>query len=165
MKNELSSSVNLALNKAARAASALKTPYITPELFLQGLLALDRFRSVVSGLVPHMSVVEKALSDYIDEHAEKEEKAPDGLELSFQLMQVFEFADEQVTNAHADRLDVPHVVHAFYRLEDRMNLRCAPFLKRGTEKKWRSLYASRLMIFRLSLPVRLPMSVSSMPTT
>ena len=118
MKNELSSSVNLALNKAARAASALKTPYITPELFLQGLLALDRFRSVVSGLVPHMSVVEKALSDYIDEHAEKEEKAPDGLELSFQLMQVFEFADEQVTNAHADRLDVPHVVHAFYRLED-----------------------------------------------
>ena len=98
MKNELSSSVNLALNKAARAASALKTPYITPELFLQGLLALDRFRSVVSGLVPHMSVVEKALSDYIDEHAEKEDKAPDGLELSFQLMQVFEFADEQVTN-------------------------------------------------------------------
>ena len=65
MRNEISSSVRLALNKAAGVAAENKTPYITPEMFLLGLLELDRFRSAVSGLVPDLPAAEKELSDFI----------------------------------------------------------------------------------------------------
>ena len=118
MKNELSSSVRLALNKAAGVAARLKSHYVTPEMFLRGLLELDRFRSVVSGLVPDLKEAERELSSFISAHLEEAEEDQDGLELSFQLIQALEYADAQVSNAEAESVDVPHVVHALYRLED-----------------------------------------------
>ena len=118
MKNNLSSSVRLALNKAAGVAAENKTPYITPEMFLLGLLELDRFRSAVSGLVPDLPAAEKELSDFISSHAEKEDEEPGNIELSFQLLQVFAIADAQVSNAEADNVDVPHVVNAIRQLTD-----------------------------------------------
>ena len=118
MKNDISSSVRLALNKAAEAATRNKSPYITPEMFLRGLLALDRFRSAVSGLVPDLPAAEKVLSDFIVTHAEKAEGGSEGLELSFQLLQMLEYADALVSNAEADMVDIPHVVHAMYHLDE-----------------------------------------------
>lgn len=118
MRNDLSSSVRLALNKAAGVAAENKTPYITPEMFLLGLLELDRFRSAVSGLVQDLPAAEKELSDFISSHAEKEDEEPGNIELSFQLLQVFAIADAQVSNAEADNVDVPHVVNAIRQLTD-----------------------------------------------
>ena len=118
MRNELSSSVRLALNKAAGVAASHNSHYVTPEMLLMGLLELDRFRSAVSGLVPGLKEAEEELSSFISAHAEKDEKGQDGLELSFQLIQTLEFADAQVSGAEAEYVDVPHIVHAMYRLEE-----------------------------------------------
>ena len=118
MRNEISSSVRLALNKAAETAARSKSPYITPEMFLRGLLALDRFRSAVTFLVPDLTAAEKDLSDFISAHVEPAEEGSDGLELSFQLLQLLEYADAQVSNADAATVDVPHVVLALYHLEE-----------------------------------------------
>ena len=118
MRNDMSVSVRLALNKAAGLAAKNKSPYITPEMFLWGLLALDRFRSAVSGPGGDLKPAEKELSDFIASHTEPAEEEPEGLELSFQLLQLLEFADAQVSSAEAGAVDVPHVVHAMYQLED-----------------------------------------------
>ena len=118
MRNDISASVRLALNKAAEVAAANHTQYITPEMFLRGLLALDRFRSTLSGPVGDLTAAEKELSDFIAAHAEPAEEGSDGLELSFQLLQMLEFADAQVSNADAGIVDVPHVIQAMYQLND-----------------------------------------------
>jgi ATP-dependent Clp protease ATP-binding subunit ClpA len=118
MKNDLSSSVRLALNKAAGVAAGNGSHYVTPEMFLCGLLGLDRFRSAVSGLVADLEEAEKELSSFISSHTEKPEDDQEGLELSFQLIQLLESADAQVSSADAESVDVPHAVHAMYQLQD-----------------------------------------------
>ena len=118
MENKLSPSVRLALSKAAGIATRHKTHYITPEMLLQGLLSLDRFRSVLSGLTTGLPEAEKELDDFVRAHAEQADDDSNRLEMSFQLHQLFEYSDEQVSNAEADSVDVPHVIHAIFQLEE-----------------------------------------------
>ncbi|MBQ9193708.1 MAG: AAA family ATPase [Bacteroidales bacterium] len=118
MNNEISPSVQLALNKAAGFAGKYNTQYITPEIYLLGLLSLNRFRSVAERLSGGLDGAEKDLAQYVETSVEKAEGTAKELELSFQLMQVLQMADVQVTQASADRIDIPHVVYAMYQLED-----------------------------------------------
>ena len=65
MNSEIASSVQLALNKAAMFAGKYHTQYITPEIFLQGLLTLERFRSVLEGFATSLAEAGKDLAGYI----------------------------------------------------------------------------------------------------
>ena len=118
MKNEMSYSVNLALNNAAELAGQYHTQYITPEIYLQGLLALDRFRSVAKRFSDGLDRAEKDLAEHIGGDVEKAGGEVKELELSYQMMQAIHMADALVSQAEADRIGVPHVIYAMYRLED-----------------------------------------------
>lgn len=71
MNSEIASSVQLALNKAAMFAGKYHTQYITPEIFLQGLLTLERFRSVLEGFATSLAEAGKDLAGYIAANVEK----------------------------------------------------------------------------------------------
>ncbi len=118
MNSEISPSVQLALNKAAGFAGKYHTQYITPEIFLQGLLSLERFRSVLEGFATSLAEAGKDLAGYIAANVEKADGEIKELELSYQLMQVLQMADVQVSQSGADRIAVPHIIYAFYQLED-----------------------------------------------
>ena len=118
MNSEIASSVQLALNKAAMFAGKYHTQYITPEIFLQGLLTLERFRSVLEGFATSLAEAGKDLAGYIAANVEKADGEIKELELSYQLMQVLQMADVQVSQSSADRIDIPHIIYALYQLED-----------------------------------------------
>lgn len=118
MNSEIASGVRLALNKAAVSAGKYHTQYITPEIFLQGLLTLERFRSVLEGFATSLAEAGEDLAGYIAANAEKADGDIKELELSNQLMQAFQMADVQVIQSGAERIAVPHIIYAFYQLED-----------------------------------------------
>ena len=118
MQNELSSSVRLALNKAATFAAENRTPYVTPEMLLEGMLSLDRFRTILTRFTPGLEIARKELTDHIRSHSDKVEKTPENLEMSYQLAQLMEQANRQVSQSGGDTIDIPHLVNALLSLED-----------------------------------------------
>ena len=118
MINRLSANLQRAINKAAGIASSVNTHYVTPEMLLEGLLSQGRFRDVVSGCSQSLPKARKELMGYIKSTSEPDGDASDSLEMSFQLVELLEQADGNVSASGAAEVDVPHVINAMYGLMD-----------------------------------------------
>jgi ATP-dependent Clp protease ATP-binding subunit ClpA len=73
---------------------------------------------VLSGLTTGLPEAEKELAGFVHDHAEPADDDSGRLEMSFQLHQLFEYTDEQVQSAEAEHVEVPHVIHALFLLEE-----------------------------------------------